>query len=302
MRVSEIVIGETYNGVKILEDMGYQNHARHYLCECPICGNRYHLTARRVGVSKMCAECYSKLPPKDITGNRYGQLTVLKYKGRNSKSHQLWECKCDCGEIVTVTKSHLTQGVTKSCGCLKYNLSLNGCSNRASATKSFGVIHKHPLHTIWNDMLLRCYKPYNRSYKNYGAKGIKVCDRWRGINGFENFVNDMGERPSPKHTLDRIDSQDDYCPENCRWATWIEQNNNRSNTIRFVYKNTTIPLSELCRKLNLNYTSISQRIRKGVDINSIIINSDKLRVNKRYRLTDINFNKTIKVNLENYEL
>lgn len=86
---------------------------------------------------------------------------------------------------------------------------------------------KHPLYSRWEGMIGRCYRQNQPAYKNYGGRGIKVCDRWRGRGGFLNFLEDMGELPSPKHSLDRIDVNADYTPENCRWATWTEQSINK---------------------------------------------------------------------------
>lgn len=268
MRVKDIQIGETYNGVKVLEDLGPHKGGRRYLCLCPRCGSEFEVCAQEIGARRGCKNCVSIIRYKDITGNRYGRLVAIRMFERKNKTTK-WLCKCDCGNTVVVYQSNLAQN-TYSCGCLKKEMRLLGGNKRNSASIEFGAISKHPLHSIWNMMKSRCYKPYCISYKNYGGRGIRVCDRWLGENGFEHFVTDMGERPSKKHTIERIDSNGDYCPENCRWATYTEQNRNRRNTIYVVLDGVKIPLAKVCQDYNLPYGYVSKKIRKGVEINDIL--------------------------------
>lgn len=271
MKVSEIEIGKTYNGVKVLEDIGTIGGDRRYKCKCPRCENEFVTRASSVGKIHTCKKCSRLGFYLDISGQRFGRLVAIEYVGRK-KSVSQWKCVCDCGNIIITTQSRLKQGCVKSCGCLKKESSLWGGNQRHCASLEFGVIHKHPLYTTWNQMKSRCYYPKNNRYKHYGARGIKVCDRWLGENGFENFVTDMGERPSNRHSLDRIDLNGDYTPTNCRWATYEEQNRNRSNTFLVSYNGNIIPLAQLCEDYNLSYRDIYNKIKQGRDINEIIKN------------------------------
>ena len=129
----------------------------------------------------------------------------------------------------------------------------------------------------------RCNNPNSRHYHCYGGRGIKVCNRWSGDNGFENFVSDMGERPSKEYSIDRIDVNGDYCPENCRWATQKEQMNNmRRNTV-VIMGNKELTITQFCEKYGLKRRVIYNPLRMGVDINFIILNSHKYRKGKRER-------------------
>lgn len=192
---------------------------------------------------------------------------------RNGRT--LWRCACDCGKETIVGYSSLLSGGTRSCGCLeKENLAFiqKNSANRVSASKDFpGSLNKHPLYGTWSSMLTRCYNQNSISYRNYGGRGIKVCDRWLPDNmGFQHFVDDVGERPSSNHTIDRIDVNGDYSPDNCRWATVDQQSNNRRDSVIVYYNGNRVPLTHVCTALGLNYSRVSHQIQKGFDINAIV--------------------------------
>lgn len=189
----------------------------------------------------------------DLTGQRYGRLYVVGYVGvRKNKTH--WLCLCDCGQHTTVESSSLRSGHTQSCGC--YSLEVARKKGKANATH--GMTHTSEYGT-WYTMRNRCENPKATGYRIWGGRGIKVCDRWQK---FENFFADMGPRPSPKHSIDRIDNDGDYCPENCRWATWTEQMNNKRTNRYITYQGVTHSLSEWSRVLGIKYTTLKQRIYK----------------------------------------
>lgn len=171
-------------------------------------------------------------PVPNLLGLRFGRLRVVgraKMPTRPS-GHLLsvWRCCCDCGQVTVVTTHKLRSGNTQSCGCLFKEIVSRG------AKRTHGFSSGHPLYETWKQMVARCHLPATNSYANYGARGISVCDRWRygenGKHGFELFISDMGKRPDGL-TLDRINNDGNYEPDNCRWATAKEQGRNRRITV-----------------------------------------------------------------------
>lgn len=276
MKVSEIKIGETYNGVKVLEKFREKGHTK-YWCICPVCGKRFSMKAETVGIAHQCKECNAKSRIVDISGKRFGRLVAIEYAGKitseiSPTTISLWKCKCDCGNQITVRYPALISSNTRSCGCLlDESRKINNVNKRRSVSHDFvfeGNLDNHPLRLIWKSMLMRCNNPNVMSYKHYGGRGIKVCDRWSGELGFENFVNDMGERPDGT-TLDRIDYNGNYEPSNCHWATSDEQANNRTDNIYIIVGGRKITAKQFCKALGLNYWVAIKQIQRGYDINII---------------------------------
>lgn len=149
-----------------------------------------------------------------LAGQRFGRLVALRDMGRAPDGHRQWLCRCDCGAETTVRVGHLRSVAvgTQSCGCL-----------RREANVTHGLTHhgrKHPLYGTWARMWQRCRDPRVAEFEHYGGRGISVCERWRD---FAAFLADVGEKPSPKHSLDRINNDLGYSPTNVRWATQTEQ-------------------------------------------------------------------------------
>lgn len=272
MKASEIKVGETYNGVKIIEKVHKENGRGFvYKCVCPICGKTYILTASVIGKRKSCVDCFTKSKFKDLSGLQFGDMTVLRHLGFvNSRTR--WECVCSCGKHFEATTRNILQGKHRSCGCKRIALFKQKRRNCVSDTFDVKVIANHPLWKIWYGVKMRCFNPNDPSYKNYGGRGITMCDRWIGFGGFENFVNDMGKRPSLNHTLDRIDVNGNYCPENCRWATHIEQANNMRRNIFIVVNGEEISVSQFHRLYRISHSlrGLFQLITQGYDINFIL--------------------------------
>lgn len=185
----------------------------------------------------------------DIKGEKFGKWTVIQENGKNRHGQLMWLCVCECGKESVVMGGDLRTGRSKSCGCWhKENLKELKTTHGMSNSSEFRA---------WADMLNRCNKKNIKSYKNYGGRGIKVCDRW--LDSFENFYADMGPKPTSKHSLDRIDNDGDYTPKNCRWTTMKEQINNRRNSVK--YKGETA--SDASIRLGGNRNLITSRIRLG---------------------------------------
>lgn len=186
---------------------------------------------------------------RDLTGQRFGRLKVCEFS-HIYKHMSYWKCVCDCGKTHTVCGACLTAGRIKSCGCLHAEKS------KERATKH-GQAHTK-LYYVWQSMIKRCEKEKDPSYVNYGARGISVCPEWHDYKIFYTWANNNGYEVGK--SIDRINNDDNYCPQNCRWATRIQQNNNTRRTIKIKYCGKTKTLTEWVNLLGLNRNTIYARL------------------------------------------
>lgn len=186
---------------------------------------------------------------QNLAGRRFDRLLVLRYAGKSSPSHgpprPLWLCRCDCGAERVVVAGHLRSGHTRSCGCRQ---TIHGGTDT-------------PEHLAWSDIKARCCNPGHASYPDYGGRGITVCDRWR--NSFPAFLEDVGPRPSPSHSVGRVNNDRGYEPGNVTWQTATEQMNNRRNSRRLTFRGETLTLSQWAARLGVSRSRIQNRLDRG---------------------------------------
>lgn len=185
----------------------------------------------------------------DLTGQKFAKLTVIK-RAENAKNGNVrWECVCECGNKTIVTGGNLKSGTVKSCGCLKKIPS--NIKHKESKT---------PLYRKWKSMLYRCENPKHQAYKDYGARGITVCEEWHDFLAFKRWVEKT--KPNGNLSIDRIDNDKGYCPNNCRWVSEKEQANNRRSNVMIAYQGEIHNLLEWSDILGFNYKSVHNRMHK----------------------------------------
>lgn len=210
------------------------------------------------------------MPAKiDMVGKRFGRLVVLKESDHYLSGRPAWECLCDCGNTVTIRGAAIRVGNTKSCGCLhaeKFSTLRHGFAERKN---------KRRIYRIWSGMKRRCLNPNHPAYAWYGAKGITVCDRWMK---FEHFFADMGKdylehaalHGEDDTSLDRINVNLGYSPENCRWATDKVQGNNSSHIVAIDFRGETKTICAWASYFGIKYTTLYQRLaRSGWDVQKV---------------------------------
>lgn len=263
--------GRKFGRLVVLSDAGNNRHGQsRWSCRCD-CGNELTTTGGYLanGDTRSCGCLHDDVAGaryrgkstgpsrhrKDLTGQRFGLLTVTGYSHTVQKNHAYvayWHCRCDCGDAYVANGHWIRVGKVVSCGCERF--SGNGTrTHGASDTSEY---------RIWGQMITRCTNPNVAHFKDYGGRGITVCDRWR--TSFENFYADMGPRPSPGHSVDRRNNDRGYSPDNCRWATQEEQCGNKRNNVMLTFNGQTHCLSKWSRLLGFKSGTMHVRRRRDI--------------------------------------
>lgn len=186
----------------------------------------------------------------DITGQRFGKLVAIKPVGKQA-TKIVWEFLCDCGNRAQYMSWLPRTGSVVSCGCWRKR------RNGLATTRAYQV---------WAKMIKRCDEKNDRDYPNYGGRGIRVCERWKS---FEYFYEDMGEAPE-NMTLDRINNEDGYSKDNCRWASMKTQKVNKRTNVYLTYQGITLTISEWAKKLNLGYSTLWRRMKRNLPLEKVL--------------------------------
>lgn len=240
--------------------------ASHWICRCD-CGNTASILSSVLKKRTHCTSAVHKVetpPREDLVGKTFARLTVLSCLGRRNdgrKNKVYWLCRCQCGSEKEVAEGLLIRGGCRSCGCLQREAASRTGSVTGRKNATHGMCESTE-YVCWKSMVGRCTCETAPAYRNYGARGITVCERWLD---FAAFYEDMGPRPSPKHTLDRFpNAKGNYEPGNCRWATPKEQLRNRPSYVRMLTINgETACVSEWAERSGVSVSLLFSRINNG---------------------------------------
>jgi hypothetical protein len=189
--------------------------------------------------------------PVIAVGAKYGFLSAVSFSWKNSSGLPYWKFRCNCGTEKDIRVSHVQSGAVVSCGC-----------HKAAQARTHGLSGL-PEYKVWAAMIARCKNPTNPNYANYGARGIKVCSRW---SKFKNFISDMGQRPFPEASLERIENNKGYCPSNCEWVTRAVQAKNTRRSRLIDYRGQMINLTEAAKLAGVDPSTMWHRINNGWDV------------------------------------
>lgn len=233
-----------------------------WLCVCD-CGNRLQVrgSSLRNGNKTDCGKHRSAWNLENLVGERFGRLIVIERADNTNAKQARWICECECGSIVTVRAQDLKSGRTKSCGCYKREV-----------VKSCSITHgmsKTRLWRIWNDMHVRCEYPSATQFKYYGEKGVFVCEEWKTFEPFRDWAVANGY--TDELTIDRIDVSGNYTPSNCRWASWSDQQNNKSTNRFLTYRGRTLTVSQWAKETGISRNKIDRRLKKGWSVEKVLV-------------------------------
>lgn len=199
---------------------------------------------------------YKRSLRKDLAGKKFGMLSVISLNGRDKGGRALWLCECDCGNSVVVEGYNLKSGHSTSCGCYRKNVTIQ-------RSTTHGLSHDS-LYRIFATMITRCCNPNNKAYKYYGGRGINIDSEWIGVGGFQSFYDwSISNGYKKGLTIDRIDNNGNYCPDNCRWVSMQVQSNNKSNNVRYEVDGESLTIAQIAKKMGVSYNSIYCKIRNN---------------------------------------
>lgn len=262
---STALLGQTFGRLTVIECLGYKPYGKvkriYWLCECS-CSNKTHVEVpqqkllEKNGGTKSCgclAKGLTSARVKDITGQQFGRLVVQNYiesrEIQPGKKASFWLCSCSCGGTKEASTDDLTSAKVQSCGCLE-------TENRITHG-----LHHLPEYKIWASMCQRCYNPKATGYEDYGGRGITVAAEWK--ESFERFIKDVGQRPGPEYSLDRIDNNLGYFPGNIRWATRKQQQRNMRSNVILTHNGESYSISEWAEKYNMPRGRLTTRLSSG---------------------------------------
>ncbi len=227
-----------------------------------------------------------KVKYKSYVGSTKGRLSIVQYvPGIRSKSHKRitpkFRCQCSCGKEKTTSCQSVVEGTTKSCGCLSREQASKNIHAALLKNTKHGASHTSE-YTSYRNMTTRCIDSAYEGFHNYGGRGIKVCNRWLGTNGLQNFLLDMGPKPTPKHQIDRYPNRNgNYEPGNCRWATTKQQGRNRNSNRLITFNGRTMCITEWSEETGLPFHIISMRTKAGWDVEKAL--TTPINVNKSHK-------------------
>lgn len=201
----------------------------------------------------------------DITGRTFGRLIVLSRVENSKQGKARFECRCECNRFTTVLGTHLVRGTIKSCGCWRVEMP-------AKAFRKHGGKGTAE-YRIWGHMKTRCLNPKSRYYHRYGGRGIAICPEW--LTSFEAFFRDMGSRPSRRHSIERLDGNKGYSPDNCCWALPLQQSSNRSTVRQIEHNGITDTIAGWARRTGIPYLKLRRRLVDGWNIERALATLDK---------------------------
>ncbi len=250
--------GQRFNMLTVIERAGRNENSQiMWRCRCD-CGAMTVVRGHRLrtGHTKSCGCLTHRF--RDVTGERFGRLVAVRRAGVHNEA-SMWLCRCDCGNEKVVGLRCLSDALlgkgTRSCGCLHRESAVE----RSTTHGATGT----PEHRAWQAMIQRCTNRNLGTYPGYGGRGITVCERWRA--SFENFIADMGPKPSPRHSLDRIDNDAGYEPSNCRWALPAVQARNTRRAAFVTIRGDRFNLIDAAAEFGINASTLRARLRRGID-------------------------------------